>query len=653
MFKIFKYTNHPTVDFAAEELKRYLRMMMPRCGEIEICTDERDGDGFVLALCADIGIDLPETSEPELDDVIVINANKRGGIIAASNPRALLIAVYEYLRENGCEWLYPGVDGEFIPVVDSLSAVNYRKMADLRVRAQCNEGAEYQASMIETIDFTPKIGLNSYMLEFDNPKTYYNSYYDHRNNLANRSPEPITPEQVLQWKRACEAEIAKRSLIFQDMGHGWTAEPFGIDTTEGWTKDAENPIPEESRDFVALCEGSRSLYHGVALNTNFCMSNPKARAIVANAVADYAEKSPQVNYLHIWMADNRNNHCECDECRKKTVSDWYVMLLNEIDERLTERGLATRIAYIAYYDTSFPPVTEKLKNPARFALLLAAITRDYTETPDMTSRKKELPKFILNKNVFPTDLGDYIQYSEEWQQTAYTPKFCYEYHFWVHQYYDFGGIRLAERLYKDVRAYRDSGFFGIIQDGSQRSFFPNGFPFYVYSRAMYDKDLSFDKLREDYFSHAYGENWRDISEYLEKISDIFDVNYLEVAHRASAERKFVSPERAEALRQIAPMCEEMAKKIRAWRRIPQKRILSLSLRLLELHAEYCTGLAESMILTAEGKADEAFNAFNIFFDSFGAHEFEIERYFDHHLAYTALKRSLHPGKNRIITEEIG
>jgi hypothetical protein len=60
-----------------------------------------------------------------------------------------------------------------------------------------------------------------------------------------------------------------------------------------------------------------------------------------------------------------------------------------------------------------------------------------------------------------------------------------------------------------------------------------------------------------------------------------------------------------------------------------------------------------MILTAEGKADEAFDAFNTFFDSFGSHEFEIERYFDHHLAYSALKRSLHAGKTRTEREEIG
>ena len=29
MYRIYKITSHPTVDFAAEELKKYLRMMMP------------------------------------------------------------------------------------------------------------------------------------------------------------------------------------------------------------------------------------------------------------------------------------------------------------------------------------------------------------------------------------------------------------------------------------------------------------------------------------------------------------------------------------------------------------------------------------------------------------------------------------------------
>ena len=133
-----------------------------------------------------------------LDDIIHIDTSAEGGIIAGSNARSVLLAVYKYLTLNGCRWLFPGVDGEWIPVIEGLPAVSYRKKADHRYRGQCNEGAEIQGNMMEAIDFTPKIGMNVYMLEFDNPKTYYDSYYDHKGNLANRDPEPINKEIIMQ-----------------------------------------------------------------------------------------------------------------------------------------------------------------------------------------------------------------------------------------------------------------------------------------------------------------------------------------------------------------------------------------------------------------------------------------------------------------------
>jgi hypothetical protein len=39
MFTIYKVTANNVVDFAAEELKKYVRMMMPKCGEIDIRFD--------------------------------------------------------------------------------------------------------------------------------------------------------------------------------------------------------------------------------------------------------------------------------------------------------------------------------------------------------------------------------------------------------------------------------------------------------------------------------------------------------------------------------------------------------------------------------------------------------------------------------------
>ena len=60
MFKILKITAHPVVDFAAEELKKYLRMMMPRCGEIPISYDPQAKEGFRLGLMEDFGLDISE-----------------------------------------------------------------------------------------------------------------------------------------------------------------------------------------------------------------------------------------------------------------------------------------------------------------------------------------------------------------------------------------------------------------------------------------------------------------------------------------------------------------------------------------------------------------------------------------------------------------
>ena len=143
MLTINKLRTESAIDFAAEELKKYLRMMMPEGGDIKIRLDPTATDGFRLGLLSDVGEPLPEGCKPELDDVIYIETDTRGGTIAGANPRAVLIAVYEYLRKCGCVWLFPGVDGEIIPLRD-IVPVSYRHTPTLRVRGNCIEGAVSQ-----------------------------------------------------------------------------------------------------------------------------------------------------------------------------------------------------------------------------------------------------------------------------------------------------------------------------------------------------------------------------------------------------------------------------------------------------------------------------------------------------------------------------
>ena len=72
MYQIFKITSNPTVDFAAEELKKYMRMMMPRCGEIDIVYDPNAKEGFRLGLMSDFGLDTSDAEDVTLDEIIYI-----------------------------------------------------------------------------------------------------------------------------------------------------------------------------------------------------------------------------------------------------------------------------------------------------------------------------------------------------------------------------------------------------------------------------------------------------------------------------------------------------------------------------------------------------------------------------------------------------
>jgi len=639
MYTIYKVIANSVVDFAAEELKKYLRMMMPGCGEIDIVYNPSAKEGFRLGLMDNFGLDTSESDDIILDDIIHIDTDANGGIIAGSNPRSVLLAVYRYLNENGCRWLFPGIDGEYIPIAD-VKPVKYHKMADCRFRGQCNEGAEYQPNMMEAIDFTPKIGMNIFMIEFEIPKYYYDVYYNHSFNQKNREPEPINSDTILQWKRQCETEMSKRGLQFHDMGHGWTAESFGISSTEGWksTNDA-NAIPEASREFIALVNGKRELWGGVALNTEICMSNPKARELFVNYVVKYATEHKNVDYLHIWLSDGAYNQCECEKCAVKSPSDWYVILLNEIDAALAKAELDTRIVFIAYHETVWAPAIEKLDNCKRFSFMLAAIGRPYNVSVPAEPCEVELKPYQLNvKGSFPSKIEDYLAHADIWKKDNVCPSLVYEYHFWVHQYRDPGVLDFAKIIYDDVRGYKKRGYDGIIEDGSQRSYFPNGFLFYVYASTLFDTSVEFDALIEDYFSTAYGEAWQEVVEFLRKIGKAFDMDYMQGKKSANASvGAYYNPAHAVSLNSVKQITAEFMPTIEKYKNMP-KRAQTVSMRLMKKYLEYCDRLAKAMALKAVGADAEATNAFNELCDEFGKYEIEIERYYDQHMMGASIRR---------------
>ncbi|MBO5339432.1 MAG: DUF4838 domain-containing protein [Oscillospiraceae bacterium] len=636
MYHIYKVASNTVVDFAAEELKKYLRMMMPRCGDITIDYKPDATEGFRLGLMADFGLSTAaETQEPELDDIVHIDTDENGGIIAGSNYRSVLLAVYEYLKKNGCRWLFPGVDGEFIPM-QNIVPVQYHKMADCRYRGQCNEGAESQQVMLESIDFTPKVGLNCYMIEFDIPKIYYDWYYSHRFNDENREPEPVSETTVLQWKRVCEVEFAKRGIQMHDMGHGWNAEPFGISSTGGWNKDDENPVPEETRQYLAELNGVRGLYNGIALNTQFCMSNPKARKIVIDYICNYAKTATNVDLLAISLADGQKGHCECAECRKKRPSDWYVIMLNELDEAMTAQNLPSRIKFSAYSDTAYEPLEEEIRNPSRFVFTFAPITRSYTYSAPIHPRVEKLTPYVRNVSGRLGTLEESMHRFDLWREKAKCyENYVYEYYFWKHQFYAPGVLSFANRIREDVFAYRDNDFKGMVVDGSQRCYFPNAFSFYVYGAMLFDNSLTLEELIEDYFSHAYGDQWQIVVEFLKEIDRLMPQTYLEALHTAPVPTNFYKPEMEAQLLCVEEVAKKYAAVFDAHKNMPY-RVQTVAMRLMRQHTDFCTGYAKFMAIKCLGKDDEAREQAAEFLKEFGKRELAMEHYYDHFMATNAL-----------------
>lgn len=634
MLEISIITEDSVICFAAAELKKYLRMMMPEGGDVTV-TRKKDGtESFRLGLMQDFGLDTADAEDTVLDDIIYIDCNDKGGIIAGSNARSVLLAVYEYLRKNGCRWLFPGVDGEYIPIKD-IEPVKYRHLASCRFRGECLEGTNNQMTLLEAIDFAPKIGMNLFMFQFKLPTVFYNMFYTHLFNSENRPPEPISDTQVLQWKRQCEVEIAKRGLQFHDIGHGWTVEPFGIKFEASWNKVDPSTVPEESLEYLPMIGGKRGLYDDKPINTNFCMSNKKARKIFVDYVADYAASHSNIDYIHVWLADGSNNSCECDGCRRMRPSDWYVTLMNELDIELTKRSLETRIVFIQYLDTTWAPTVERIKNPTRFALMTAPITRSYEFSLPKGGVTEKASDYRRNKNEMPRTLGQYLAHLGEWQRSWNGPTVSFEYYYWLNQCFDISNLHLTRLINEDVRSYKSMNVNGMISCGSQRSFFPTGVSFYAMGRSLFDSSLTADEIIEDYFSHAFGEDWQRFVSYLEQLSLVMPYGLLDL-QRGKRHHTVVNEENALLLEEAGGVIARGRELIREHYN-SDLRVRTVSVRLLEKHAEYCEGIAAAVKERARGNIDGALELLDKFRVEFGKYEPEIERYFDHYLNFRAIR----------------
>ena len=632
MYCIKKLRDDNVLHFAAEELKKYLRMMMPDCGEIDITLDPEATDGFRLGLLEDFNLPC-EAEDPALDDVIHIDTDEQGGILAGSNPRSVLFAVYRLLKENGCRFLFPGTDGEYIPR-KAIEPTKYHKLADCRFRGHTTEGDPTLEMALDYIDYQAKQEMNVYGLY---PTfSYHRRYYLHRYNEKNRLPEPIDRSLVDQWEALCSAEIVKRGIMIWGGGHDFTPATAGFDPEDRFLyKEGKKEVSDEIRQNLAMMNGVRGLNRRDPMFTNFCLSRSDLRTKYADMVVAKAENNKDLAMIGVSFADTSNNHCECPECQKLRPSDFMVMILNEIDEKLTAKGVDTKLQFSAYVDCMFPPVQERLNNPDRFLFKATPISRTYTQGLP----KGECPPmqpYVRNRWNAPRSTAEYFAYFKGWQEVFPGDCACYEYHFWKHQYRDPGSMSMSRVIYDDVRSWKDLKMNGGIEDGSNRSFFPNGFVDHIYGATLMDNNLDYEVELEDYYSHIYGKDWKKAKRYLEKITAAFDHSFMCGEKSADLSKgEFYNPDHVKNLEEVKEITAEAREFIKTHLAMPT-RPQTVSWRLLLRHTEYCERFAEILMEVCLGHKKYAMEMLQKFFEDFGKYEFEMERYLDFGLAFDSL-----------------
>lgn len=597
--EIIRLGSNQTIAFAAEELCRYLNLIQPELAAIVSTADCycQDRKALWVGISPELEAFLPAVPDKQADDGIYIQVTDGVGIITGTNPRAVLIAVYRFLKELGAAWIRPGKDGEILPEkLPEHYSVHICEAASYRHRGICIEGAVSREHVLNMIDWIPKASMNGYFIQFQVPFIFFDRWYSHRDNPTLK-PEPISQDEIMEIRAEMEEEIARRSLMYHTAGHGWTCEPFGVQGL-GWDPVNEAP-PESIRDKIALVNGKREYWGGVPLDTSLCYSNPIVLETMSNAVVEYCKNKPGMDYVHVWLADGMNNNCECDRCKDTLPSTYYIQLLNMIDDKLTREGITTKLVFLLYVDLLWVDQESKLNNPDRFVLMFAPITRSYTNQYVQPGEQNiaETTPYVRNKLVFPKKVEENLAYLRAWQNIFSGDSLDFDYHLMWDHLRDAGYYRCAEVLHADVTTLDQLGLNGYVSCQLQRAAFPTGLSLEMMAKGLWDKKSDFEEEAKAYFLAAFGSDGDAARLYLKTLSEQFQPPYVR------GELGWISEQVANNVRQgketiyaFIPVIAENMKKTSA--------NVRRSWEYLQFHAELNLRYADVLIASAEGKEEQ-------------------------------------------------
>jgi hypothetical protein len=161
----------------------------------------------------------------------------------------------------------------------------------------------------------------------------------------------------------------------------------------------------------------------------FCYSNPKAMQIVVSNVVAYYKQNPFIDLLAIYPPDGSQHNVQCQDavCSQRSMSDWYLTMLNNIDMALRQLPTHPKLMWISYNECGpAPKQTQPYDNGKDFVLVWCNDIRNFHEPMDsaanrhgaqMLQWRRDLKSIKTDwmKNPGDQDLAPYYRW-QHWSQ---------------------------------------------------------------------------------------------------------------------------------------------------------------------------------------------------------------------------------------------
>ena len=466
-----------TIEFSKNELKKYTNKYGIDVSKISL---KCDSDKFGLYDCE--------------RDAYYINIKNFCGEIIGNNERSILLGVYRFLSEIGFVFSRPGQNGTVYPK-NIKSDVSIYKISDVKYRGISFSTEIKFDALLDIIDFLPKLGYNTFFFEFQDSGYYFEKEYG----------ADFTKEHADRLRDMAKSELKRRDMIIQTCGHGWTSkivsELLNIENVSGFEKsdcDRENGL-------IAMIGGKRKIFNSMPAHTHLCYSNPDVIKKLTEEVLDYCKRHTDEKYIHVWLADYFNNFCECENCVTDVPQKFYQILLREIDRKLSENGINTKIIFLIYFDLLFKPKNLYV-NSERFILLYCPYSRDTSQSFSELKFDEKTPchPFSYNHNEPWIKNDELYSHLKEWGKDFKGEKILFDYPYFDMVFNDFAGMQIAINSFNDAKVITKMGLDGYISCHNMKTFFPHAFGLYVLGKTLFDNTADYEIEKDRYFSAVKG-----------------------------------------------------------------------------------------------------------------------------------------------------